>query len=79
MLARLPEGKTAHQALGALVPNEQWIYSLTEADAGDQYLRVYAPEKDRATVACHRVFGAFRDLGGETYLTAWSIKKTKDA
>jgi hypothetical protein len=71
-LARLPEGKTGRQALCAALPNEQWVNSLTEAEVGGHYLRIYSPEEDRVTIACSRVFAAFQNLGGETYLEEWS-------
>src|SRR4029077_11295707 len=64
-LARIPGGKTAHQALGDVRHDERWVSRLSEADAGDVYLRLHAP--DRVTIACHRVFVAFRALGGGTY------------
>lgn len=73
MLARLPAGKTAHQALSAVILDEHWVNRLTEAYAGNTYLSLHAPEKDRETVRCPRVFEAFRALGGETYLAAWAI------
>ena len=68
MLARLPDDK-----------NGQEIRNLIEAQIGDCYLRVYAPEKDRVTVACHRVFEAFRNLGGATYLAARFHPKEQNA
>ena len=69
MLARLPEGKTAHQAL-TTANNEPWTRGLTAACAGDYYLRVHAPKEDRVILKCDRVFRAFRALGGGTYLAA---------
>lgn len=43
-----------------------WVDGLTEQAAGDQYLRVYAPEGDtRVLAGCD--FWAFRQAGGDVY------------
>lgn len=67
ILARLPAGKTGMQALREASERE-WYAAMTEADATDQFLRVYAAGVDKrlhCTVDI-RIFEAFRRLGGGT-------------
>lgn len=60
-VARLPPGKTGRQALREVAPR---MAELSEASAGDHYLRCYCREHldlDQET------FNEFRRLGGTTY------------
>jgi hypothetical protein len=67
-VARLPEGKTGIQALAEALARRgmQEMRDLTEGEAGEHYLRCFAPASDRKTLTT-RAFNAFRAAGGNTY------------
>lgn len=65
-LARLPEGATGKEALNSTARSTARPTKLEEGRAGDQYLRVYAPQHDRVEID-HATFRAYRALGGGDY------------
>src|SRR5574342_862917 len=64
LLARFPKGLTGKQALSMIDPNLG--KRLTEGDAGDHYLRIYASPPDLIEVD-QETMDEFRRLGGSTY------------
>ena len=78
-VARLPPGKSGKQVLLEAVNatvnirpeywlphNAEWVARMTERDAKDQFLRVYASNRQLWLELDEPTFKAFRDLGGGT-------------
>lgn len=64
LVARFPEGLTGLEALIQASGRADWRFD--ERDAGDQYLRVYAPREDQMRLTAEE-WKAFKMNGGSTY------------
>jgi hypothetical protein len=74
IVAQLPEGKTGRLALLEVKEkqfgHEEWVWGMSEAAAGDFFLRCHAGNRGEAgkkKVVPKEVFDEFRRLGGSTY------------
>lgn len=67
IVACLPEGKTGTEALGTASGNANWANQISEEDAGEQYLCIYAFEDDAWIELDSPTFKAFLQAGGRRY------------
>lgn len=68
MVARLPHGKTGRQALAEASGRSDWAHAMSEASAGDHFLRCHTDRNGLCVTVDRATFEEFRRLGGDTYL-----------